>query len=334
MNLFHNKSEIWIEMVRLLSPHIYHVKRHRDASYSVTVDFSKSSLKNLDQLVKFIEKAFKDVEFFNIISTSEGRKKATVTFRCDSYKGKVRVPSPIPFNHNDGGRKDAGYKGFTSDCVIRSISIVSGIPYKKVYRELQKRQKAWFGNSFHKQSVRKGTFQDVWGKYIKELGFERILPTRDGWRGDWESLPKGELLIHVNRHVSTVLNNVINDVWNPAARDILACYYLPNPDSVLIAADKPEPNSDMPVPPEFFEVISKEFRVKVRRQSARGRYTIWSKEDNRVALLSFIVATGDWRLTFYSRNGNKMSTIPLGKVVGSYDKDQLRKHLNRRRDIL
>lgn len=40
------------------------------------------------------------------------------------------------FQYNDGGRKDAGYKGFTGDCVCRAICIASGLPYQKVYRRL------------------------------------------------------------------------------------------------------------------------------------------------------------------------------------------------------
>jgi len=40
------------------------------------------------------------------------------------------------FNYNDGGRNDAGYKGTTGDCVTRSISIVTGKPYKEVYDAL------------------------------------------------------------------------------------------------------------------------------------------------------------------------------------------------------
>ena len=39
---------------------------------------------------------------------------------------------------NDGGRSAAGYKGKAGDCVVRSIAIVSGQPYQKVYEDLYK----------------------------------------------------------------------------------------------------------------------------------------------------------------------------------------------------
>ena len=35
--------------------------------------------------------------------------------------------------YNDGGRKLAGYKGETGDCVVRSIAIISNLPYQELY---------------------------------------------------------------------------------------------------------------------------------------------------------------------------------------------------------
>jgi hypothetical protein len=40
------------------------------------------------------------------------------------------------FVYDDGGRKDAGYKGDTNDCVVRSISIAAQLPYKEVYETI------------------------------------------------------------------------------------------------------------------------------------------------------------------------------------------------------
>ena len=39
---------------------------------------------------------------------------------------------------NDGGRAAAGYKGKAGDCVVRSIAIVTGLSYQKVYDDLYK----------------------------------------------------------------------------------------------------------------------------------------------------------------------------------------------------
>ena len=43
----------------------------------------------------------------------------------------------MEFQYNDGGRKETGYKGDTRDCVCRSISIVTGKPYKEIYETLE-----------------------------------------------------------------------------------------------------------------------------------------------------------------------------------------------------
>ena len=40
------------------------------------------------------------------------------------------------FVYNDGGRKLAGRKGDTGDCVTRAVAIASGLPYLEVYNVL------------------------------------------------------------------------------------------------------------------------------------------------------------------------------------------------------
>jgi hypothetical protein len=42
----------------------------------------------------------------------------------------------MKFEENDGGRKEAGYKGKTGDCVCRAICIATGKPYQEVYDRL------------------------------------------------------------------------------------------------------------------------------------------------------------------------------------------------------
>ena len=40
--------------------------------------------------------------------------------------------SNLELQINDGGRAAAGYKGKAGDCVVRSIAIVTGLPYQKI----------------------------------------------------------------------------------------------------------------------------------------------------------------------------------------------------------
>ena len=46
--------------------------------------------------------------------------------------------SNLELQINDGGRYAAGYKGKAGDCVVRSIAIVTGKPYQKMYDDLYK----------------------------------------------------------------------------------------------------------------------------------------------------------------------------------------------------
>ena len=45
----------------------------------------------------------------------------------------------IDYIYDDGGRKKAGFKRIASDCLVRSLSIVTGIPYRKVYSFVARR---------------------------------------------------------------------------------------------------------------------------------------------------------------------------------------------------
>ena len=40
--------------------------------------------------------------------------------------------SNLELQINDGGRAAAGYKGKAGDCVVRSIAIVTNLPYQKI----------------------------------------------------------------------------------------------------------------------------------------------------------------------------------------------------------
>ena len=46
---------------------------------------------------------------------------------------KLFSRSNLELQINDGGRAEAGYKGKAGDCVVRSIAIVTNLPYQKVY---------------------------------------------------------------------------------------------------------------------------------------------------------------------------------------------------------
>ena len=142
----------------------------------------------------------------------------------------------LKFIYDDGGRKNAGYKGQTRDCVTRSIAIVTGKPYKEVYDALNqlseserigKRKKS-------KSNARIGVYRRTYEKYLKSLGYEWIPTMKIGsgckvhLRAD--ELPKGKLIVSVSKHITAVINGVIHDIYDPSrngTRCVYGYYYKP-----------------------------------------------------------------------------------------------------------
>ena len=128
--------------------------------------------------------------------------------------------------YNDGGRKAAGYKGKSGDCVTRAVAIASGLPYETVYQRLSlgEATKRITKRSRRKTSARDGvaTKRKWFTDYIQSLGFEWV-PTmfigqgckvhlRDG------ELPMGTLIVNVSRHLVAVIDGVIHDTHDCSRR--------------------------------------------------------------------------------------------------------------------
>lgn len=131
------------------------------------------------------------------------------------------------FQYNDGGREEAGFKGTAGDCVVRAIAIVANKPYIEVYNEINllakdervtKRRKC-------KSSSRNGVFKKTYHNYILSLGFKWIplmkvgvgckVHLKDG------EIPMGRLIVRLSKHLTSVIDGVINDTFNPQRKTIL-----------------------------------------------------------------------------------------------------------------
>ena len=136
----------------------------------------------------------------------------------------------MKFKYNDGGRKEAGYKGTTGDCVVRAVTIATGKPYQEVYDEINaigklekitKRKKG-------KSSARKGVYKKTTKEYIENLGW-KWTPTMFIGSGckvhlKAEELPKGTLIANLSKHIVTVIDGVINDTFD-CSRNETRCVY-------------------------------------------------------------------------------------------------------------
>jgi len=139
----------------------------------------------------------------------------------------------LKFQHNDGGRSAAGFKGSAGDCVTRAIAIASGLPYRDVYNALAEgsaNQRASSRTSKRAKSARNGiNVKRKWFKdYMKSLGFEWV-PTMQIGSGckvhlHDDELPTGRLVVSVSKHYTAVIDGVVHDTHDPR-REGHRCVY-------------------------------------------------------------------------------------------------------------
>ena len=124
---------------------------------------------------------------------------------------------------NDGGREASGFKGKAGDCVTRSIAIVTGLPYAKIYSDLSD---GCVNQRIGKRGKRKNNASNgvnvnrKWFKgYMGKLGFKFVatmgigtgckVHLRDG------ELPMGRLIVSVSKHYTAVIDGVVHDTFDP-----------------------------------------------------------------------------------------------------------------------
>ena len=143
----------------------------------------------------------------------------------------------MELKYNDGGRKEAGFKGKTNDCVVRAIAIASEQPYIKVYNKLENLNTLCSKHSWSRvakklqssgSSPRNGTFKKVYDNYIKSLGFvwKPCMTIGSGCKVHLrkEELPTGRIICRLSRHLVAVVDGVLNDTYD-CSRNGTRCVY-------------------------------------------------------------------------------------------------------------
>jgi len=145
--------------------------------------------------------------------------------------------SNLKLKVDDGGRSAAGYKGKAGDCVVRSIAIVTGMSYQKIYQDLYNANENFRISSKTKlarslkqknDSPRTGTHRVVLKKYLEELGW-KWTPTMFIGQGckvhlKKEELPNGILIVSCSKHITVVKNGVLHDTYD-CSRNGTRCVY-------------------------------------------------------------------------------------------------------------
>ena len=129
----------------------------------------------------------------------------------------------------DGGRSETGYKGNTNDCVVRSITIVTGLPYQQVYDDVNALCQVHDRIVGKKSTSRTGIQNMVVRQIMKKYGGEwkATMGIGTGCRvhlRDGEIPMKGKIICNVSKHVVAVIDGVIHDNHDPR-RDGTRCVY-------------------------------------------------------------------------------------------------------------
>ena len=141
--------------------------------------------------------------------------------------------SNLELEINDGGRAAAGYKGKAGDCVVRSIAIVTKLPYQKIYDDLYKANEEFRTTSRTRlarslkqknDSPRSGTHRVVVKKYLEKLGWQWT-PTMFIGQGckvhlKKDELPSGTLIVSCSKHITVVKDGVLHDTYDCSRRFI------------------------------------------------------------------------------------------------------------------
>jgi hypothetical protein len=129
----------------------------------------------------------------------------------------------LDFEYHDGGRKAAGFKGKTGDCVTRAIAIATGLPYQQVYDELNALAKSHERRGKRKAKIsssRTGVYRTTYDRYLRNVHNFTWKPTMGIGTGCQvhlrrDELPGGVLIARLSKHVTAVVDGIILDTHNP-----------------------------------------------------------------------------------------------------------------------
>lgn len=116
------------------------------------------------------------------------------------------------FKYNDGGRSNYFTANKVGDCVTRAIAIVKGMDYKQVYNEIKKLVGYTPRNGVYKKDTKK-VMAHFGGTWISCSG---IGTKNKVHLNDAEMPLQGRLICNLSKHVTCIVDGVINDTYDPS----------------------------------------------------------------------------------------------------------------------
>ena len=149
--------------------------------------------------------------------------------RTGKPKRLISKTRAMQFQHDDGGRSAAGFKGETGDCVTRAIAIATGTPYQQVYDSLNTtRSGLRQTRRIRKSSSRTGVNRRIYELYLAKCGW-RFIPTMSIGSGckvhlKTDELPRGNIIVRLSGHLAAVIDGILHDTHD-CSRNETRCVY-------------------------------------------------------------------------------------------------------------
>jgi hypothetical protein len=131
----------------------------------------------------------------------------------------------MKYQYNDGGRKQAGFKGTAGDCGARAMAIALGLDYTAVYKELAQAN----ADNGRAKSARNGIMKDVYNEVLKRHGWVWVsAPTFKvlegyknsegkvlfGRKAKCSDMPSGTVIARQAGHYVAVIDGIAHDIWD------------------------------------------------------------------------------------------------------------------------
>jgi hypothetical protein len=121
----------------------------------------------------------------------------------------------MTYVYNDGGRKQAGYKGIAGDCGARAIAIALDMDYKTVYKLVAEENK----NMGFAKSARDGVHKFVMTAVLNRLGWFWVeAPKYKSRKAKAVDLPAGTYIARQAGHFVAVKDGVPQDTWDSSEK--------------------------------------------------------------------------------------------------------------------
>ena len=127
----------------------------------------------------------------------------------------------LAFNLNDGGRKAAGRKGKTGDCLIRAIAIATGIPYETVYKRAASMYKqAGYTASGNVGTIRKSrkrgmrSINKVQDDIVESFGFTKEPQHTPRLTYSQAEMVYGDCMVTTTKHIACIRNGALQDTFD------------------------------------------------------------------------------------------------------------------------